>query len=752
MKSTTKPQVPKDVLARYPRMARDVRSSSLFLAPHQCSINGLNVEGLTNSGVFVCKKKRLHLYGVQKAFLGPLSQSEYAICGLDDLRCHFSFDGRSPVLLMHVTLKNESWFEANVALGDLEQIKILRTKFPSFPKRMSLDCVDYEMRVRKTWVSRQSLDAAPSEFGSYKPSIVGQKNNGYVIRSWMDDGQVQAFEVNDDDYFGFSEESGKPTAGWWDAGKSTWVTVGFQDEDTKLPRAKHPQVTDFQRPPLVARIRGLIGGENLSDATALIFNKQDGIFVYISRKKSFFCNLDIHSHFIDDDLILVDAAEDTCFVLDHDLLDGKSIARRLNLNIAEPEEPSDILGMIEYSDSRAGFDGPVYLNFQDRIVSRVAVTPVDLGFTEMRREKPGVYVAGSASDTFRLRFDLRDESRVREFVLHGSVMAQISDGTGARKLYHVLNGLRVRRFMSLLYASHGDLFVEIQKSPSPNELLASGFSREKNNDENLKHLLEKILLLAQKLPELKRSLEVLGAEYPHCINTLDVTWLKRAFGEQVGNGWARQSGLNHVSQLRAFVRSTQSTLWRSLSEIERVLVRLEPVYAEQLKAARNTARKQKYIVSTATSAMTVGLGFYNPMSFYVAGISLVNMINSVISDIKSNAQHKAMLMELGPEVLKWWSVFEKTFSFQVFESKAYLDGYFLQLAQRDAGLFKQMQNSNDTDLHAILKKALIEQIEQESQQRLESLGGNLIQEDMAETIESVHDKGRDLVTGCSTLK
>ena len=139
-------------------------------------------------------------------------------------------------------------------------------------------------------------------------------------------------------------------------------------------------------------------------------------------------------------------------------------------------------------------------------------------------------------------------------------------------------------------------------------------------------------------------------------------------------------GRSEISNLRSFVRGVQSSLWRSLSEVERGLGRLESVYSEQLKKARKKAltRTVSSTLLTTTGGAVVA---YTTGQWYLLFASGLNVVNSVVSAYESNQQHDALLLDHGVEVLAWWETFVKALAMQVYESHTFIRSYLDQQAK-----------------------------------------------------------------------
>jgi hypothetical protein len=335
--------------------------------------------------------------------------------------------------------------------------------------------------------------------------------------------------------------------------------------------------------------------------------------------------------------------------------------------------------------------------------------------------------------------DAADDLRLRQFVLHTRVLERMRHDDRMAALYGLLNELRVRRFMHLLYGDLLLLYQEMEKSPRPGEILKQLDDEESLDRRATKQvcelLLPKMLLLAQSLPELKRNLEKLGIFYPYHVRGWDEAWLREAFGEGVASQWGTANGHAQVDRLRGFVRGTQASLWRSLAEIERALSRLEPVYSEKLRSARTRATNRQYGMASA-----IGLtGLIATGQWYLPAIASLNLVTALVSSLESNQQHQALLMEHGREVLEWWSVFVDAFCVQVRESRRYLVGYFDAQSKRDCEIYKKLSATKPEALLENLKRALHDRIRSESAERFERIweGAPQIRQDLIETLDQI---------------
>jgi len=722
-------------------------------------VNGLYLEaaGSTPScGAIICENRHLHLFGIEYALLGSVNKSEYVHFPISETKWDYFFDGSSPSIRVVATSDKQSWFEGDIVLSDLvpEQLKVLRDILPDFPRKHDLNNYEYELRIIRFRLSQQSMHFAPVEPDEDYNSMLGKSEDGYEIRSWTGGNVPQVYRLPKKHFLGQSEREGGFSLWWWNADASVFNSVGFQREDIKSPSGG--KLIECDSRPVIASIQGTIRGKNIEESPSLIYLSGENIKFQTSKSKIYSCPVDVRAVVFEGKIVLLDVDRDVCLQVDSKQLSPKAIADRLGLSLDSTNIDQQVVGFVTYEDGKNRRSGPVSLNCEHRIESQIESFPLQLEFSQIKRANANIYVAESEGEKWTLRVDPRDDQRVRERVLHGSIIAQFSDdspsiiGREIESHYDVLNGLRVNEFMFLLFKNLGEMHETMQLPPSPAELF-NRLDGENTSKDDIESLIEKCLELSIMLPELSRKLEELGTEYPHQVSQMHAEWMGKVFGEKFGEKRQAKLSMMLVRKFRQHVRSIQGDLWRSLGKIERLLVRLEPVYGEHVKKARNKTQNRALIASGLTTAAATGAVFVNPLTAVFAGISVINLLNNISSQLIGDSHRTALLLELGPQVLKWWFTFEKTFYFYVYESNNYLNDAFKDLKKIHLNNWRKMEKQDKSEILERLPQLLREQIEQESQRRFEGMGENRIRQDMIETLEKLHGKGEELVNGCLRL-
>lgn len=169
---------------------------------------------------------------------------------------------------------------------------------------------------------------------------------------------------------------------------------------------------------------------------------------------------------------------------------------------------------------------------------------------------------------------------------------------------------------------------------------------------------------------------------------------------------------------------------------------MESVYSEPLRKAKRQSEQKAYASGLSTLTLS-GVVFLSGGGVVLAGMSALNLANSVLSNVMSNTQSKAVLLEHAPEVLRWWQVFAKAFHVQVHESRSYLVRYFDGLSKRDADIFKRLRQTTGNEVSERVRLQLQRQILLESEQRFQPLWetGQQIEQDVTELLEEIGYSG-----------
>ena len=378
----------------------------------------------------------------------------------------------------------------------------------------------------------------------------------------------------------------------------------------------------------------------------------------------------------------------------------------------------------------AGLDA---MNFKSRISSY----DFDVSTNYIHRQEEGCYwIQTEEGKLLKALVDPIDDLRLRRSTMHTQVIERLEASPSMAELYGILNELQLNKFIHQLFGDLQILYQEMEKDPKPQQLLQKIHARNGEvelNKEVCSNVLTKLVVLANSLPDLKRQLERLGTLYPYFVQESDDNWLTVAFGESVAKNWKAQRGQLEIEKIRSFVRTTQGGLWRSLTEIERNLSRLEPVYLSRLKS---THKKALYRNTFSTVAIG-GAGSLFTGAVVFPAVAAINVVNVVLSHYENNKQNQAILNEYGVEVLEWWQVFIRAFSVQVHESKNYLTRMFESYAKRDCDFFKKVPTKDRQQFLIHLKEQLQLRIKSESTDRFQFLmdGENQVCQDV---IESLH--------------
>lgn len=355
-----------------------------------------------------------------------------------------------------------------------------------------------------------------------------------------------------------------------------------------------------------------------------------------------------------------------------------------------------------------------------------------------------------------------DERRLREAVMVGQVEDDAA-GNDLDRLYQVLNELRVRNFLTRLFDDLLLLHQQIHASPSVADLLEDLAAMESHSGKNgeppprrtekqiREELLRKVLLLASRLPELKRNLERLGTFYPYQVLTWDEQWLTRTFGPKVAQAITSHARHAMISELRGFVRTTQAGIWRSLAEIERILARLEPVYSERMKEVR----KKAFVRQLGASAITGVLGGATG-AWYIPAVSALNAVNSVIGAWDLGQQDNALLLDNAEDTLRWLETFSDSLVMQIGESNEFLLRYFQRLSLRDRKLvLEHVAKEHQPAALLTIRTVLKDQIRIETTSRFTELwegaplielgpGAPQIRQDLVDVLDQLLHEGRRL--------
>ncbi|MFM7056324.1 MAG: hypothetical protein ACKO2P_05310 [Planctomycetota bacterium] len=513
--------------------------------------------------------------------------------------------------------------------------------------------------------------------------------------------------------------------------------------------------------PAMFDLAGQVRGESITDARALILplTGQRLRFLFPAQDdRSLTLDVPVQTTYSDGHLVLFNRTEGILLAIRSSPTDARRIQEWLGTT--EDTFPWDA-GFLAFHKPPATdvlpnrVSVPVYFyKLAQRFEAWNAALPFDVDSKSLIRivvaGRPTYYLKWNAQESpLELIVPELDDRRLRASVLSGQVEDEVAHND-IDHLYHVLNRLRVRNFLTRLFDDLLLLHQQIHASPSISELLddlQSIIEPQSNRKPDIatapprrtekefrEQLLKKIVLLATSLPELKRNLERLGTFYPYQVLTWDEQWLGRTFGEDAARVITQQARPATITELRSFVRTTQAGIWRSLAEIERILARLEPVYSERMREVRRKALSRQLGVSAAIGVLGSAAGWYIP------AVSAVNAVNAVMGAWDLGQQNGALVLDNAEEILRWLQTFSDALVMQIGESDEFLQRFFKRMSVRDRKLV--LEHVRKEDQPAALKTirvALKEQIRVESNSRFCELwdGAPQIRQDLVETLDQL---------------
>ena len=696
-------------------------------------------------GAFVTQEGYLIVYGMRKRFL----QVEWSIAEAIPLHeLHFNYQYLLDVPELQVNCNREAMLKINLKISLIAKEQELMTPqvLPGFTGQVVADGITFQ-------VPSASIQICPQEDRPLAgvPAIVGRSVKCLHLKYWQD-ATYHSLALPDDCFLGDVQFNGLSFYLWRQV-RTGVVAVCFgpmQDYVSRvLGKSAAVPLHDVavSQLPISVQVRSVYNGQAFDDNCASLRTTNNRLsFIDSSRH---ICPLppDTCFHLLRDRLIFVHAGTHTCGFISRPQLPAGDLQQKLSVALATPPESSREFFVFL---SRAEEPEPerVELLEVDKLTYRtkVGLSNLSANAENIDRIAPSEFWIKSQDDVvWRAKLDSVDDTRFRQSFLQSRVNGRIAQSTGIAKLYEILIDLQSNRFMELLFNELFVLFEEMERNPGPKALIETLTNQSSLDSESRKALLSKIVLLAETLPDLKRSLERTGTLYPYQMRGGDDAWLKDVFGEEYAHHWERLNARSEVAQIRGFVRNTQSNLWRSLVETERSLARLEPVYSEKLKLARTKSFRR----GLGTSAFTTTAGAvmaYATGQWYLPFANSLQLVNSFLSHYETSQQHDAILFDHGLDVLRWWCVFAETFAVQVLESQDYIRNYLDQLAKRDCELFKKVAPAEQTRFAQHLKSQLELRIQRESEGRFEVLGIGAMQlkQDLIEGLGRLAQHGNRL--------
>lgn len=744
-------QLDDEFFERFPYLRVEAQRA-LFTSPvTSLRLNSRDVEDTSNasqSGLFLTSENQIIIYGGRRNFLRKWEWLDVHKSGIDELDIRYEFDAIYPFVVVDcLHQKRDTRVQFHVPVHSNHPNYAKPELLPQFPKLRRVGNTHYSIPARDVAVMNHRDPAF-----RVSAAILGVSLDTLVIRSWENE-TVSDLTLPYSQFLGtVLQDSGHAMVWWTDDG----ITVVQKPKGREiLPRKIVERLTcpvnnlKVSERPFIARVVGLIRGASLKLQECVCLPLSDpGAFVLVDRDRTAHSlSTKLRTQCIGDAIVFVDRDDDTCV----------SICPAKNANAAEltaafrltPEASKKDIPSAEFimfleplrsADNTDAKDYPALLEL-DGLKFRSVVSPwlIDVTAVSVERNDCGRYWIRTDDDLIlNARIDESDDLRLRRAIMHTRIVHRMNDQTGIAPLYEILNDLRVSRFLHLLFGDLLMLFDKMEQTPSPVELLnrLRNDTGDKDATKNCKALLPKMLLLAESLPALKRNLERLGVFYPYQIRSWDNVWLEQSFGADIASRWGAVNGPGQIEHLRVFVRGAQASLWRSLTEIERCLARIEPVYSEKLNASRRRATNKQFGLSSA-----IGLtGLIATQQWYLPAIASLNLITGLVTSLETNQQHQALLLEHGREALEWWNVFANAFHVQVHESKGYLLTYFDHLSKRDCEVYKQLASGETSaPLMNHLQTVMQERICIESEARFEQLweGATQIRQDVGESLDRI---------------
>ena len=776
--------IPEDLIAELPKLKDVVNRSEVFLKVHRGTLNGRSIDRHTTSkAVIIDSEGNVTFFAGKKGFFAW----EWTECvSVEKSLCEWAYNSKCKPHQVELKVSFPAAAARARAVAECTVNFLQRSSefLPNSPGFIEYEGIEFRNEITKLEISTFDPENSPPSGSGFKTidGLVSTNETETAIISHFITGDVLRFPRAD--YMGTlsvdqtAQEaflSGTLHHIWWNQESGTLTLVRDISPDSQALVLEGHSHRKLAAMPFVTLIRGVMGKRVFHNSACICFPGNKDIEIY--KKKGVHKKLARELTVIERGgvLVLTGEKQNVCA-----MLSGKpqELANHMRLDLKKQLDCHHFLGMVktkqhdglkrdlgghhflgmvktkQHDGLKRDLEYPALLDTQSEIRSVISPLPLNFAFDDLERLKDGSFTASTESGKVWLRVAEADALNFRKATVHNSVVTRLDheDNQKMAFLYGTLNELRVQRFMRLLYSDVVQLYREMQADPEPKNVLERFNSQGPPDEESQKTLISKLVLLAQTIPQLKRNLEQLGTFYPHQVNQWDSGWLEETFGSEIATKWSNQQGRRQTEKLRGFVRNTQSSLWRSLSEIERGLAKLEPVYSETLRSARKTNDIKQAGISGAGGLALGGALFLAGGGWILAGMGSLNMANTIMSIVSRNGQLEALLTDHGPEVLRWWEVFSQAFRVQVHESKAYLVQHFDGLSKRDAEIFQQLMQS-DPDLQHRVKTQLRKQVLLESEQRFQPLwtGGKQVEQDLIELLEEIESSGTLAVVNANSF-
>lgn len=755
--------IPEDLIAELPKLKDVVNKSEVFLKVRRGTLNGRSVDShATSKAIIIDSEGNATFFAGKKGFFA-WEWTEFV--SLEKGLCEWAYNSKCKPHLVELKVSFPASAARARAVAECTVNFLQRgsESLPNSPDFIEYEGIEFRNEITKLEISTFDPENSPPSGSSFKTidGLVSTNETETAIISHFITGDVLRFPRAD--YVGTlsvdqtAQEavlSGKLHHIWWNQESGTLTLVRDITPDSQALVLEGHSHRKLAAMPFVTLIRGVMGKRVFHNSACICFPGNKDIEIY--KKKGLRKKLARELTVIERDgvLVLMGEKQNVCAILS-----GKpqELANHMRLDLKKQLDCHHFLGMVktkQHDGLKRDLEYPALLDTQSEIRSVISPLPLNFAFDELERLKDGSFTASTESEEVWLRVAEADSLNFRKATVHNSVVTRLDheDNQKMAFLYGTLNELRVRKFMRLLYSDVVQLYREMQVDPEPKNVLERFNSQGPPDEESQKSLISKLVLLAQAIPQLKRNLEQLGTFYPHQVNQWDSAWLEETFGSEVATKWSNQQGRRQTEKLRGFVRNTQSSLWRSLSEIERGIAKLEPVYSETLRSARKTNDIKQAGISGAGGLALGGALLLAGGGWILAGMGSLNMANTIMSIVSRNGQLEALLADHGPEVLRWWEVFSQAFHVQVHESKTYLVQHFDGLSKRDAEIFQQLMQS-EPDLQHRVKTQLRKQVLLESEQRFQPLwtGGKQVEQDLIELLEEIESSGALAVVNANSF-
>ena len=736
------------------KLSTDLNSRHEFLANAAKSCIGWTsrIEGVmlgrsleeadeSTRGAFVTQEGYLVVYGLRKRFL----QIEWSIADaipLHELTFHYQYS----LDILEVTVEcSNARLSVKLRLSLLEsEIELMNPLIlPGFTGKACVDGVVFGVPTKKIKLS----SGEDSYSVPWVVALIGRTDDAVHLK-YLNNESFNSLTLLDQDFLGdvlFNSELFYV----WRVEAVGVVAVHFGQGETlaslvlsKFDSAPLRQVVVKQLPTNL-RVKGVLQGEPIDEECVVILNTSNSLSLIDSKCQVHSFPSETKYFLLRNSLVFIASDSEACGVLAHSKKGASDLQTHLRVKSSPyPIEQNQFLVFLSCEGEKEKERAELLEVDQLILRTKVGLSKIIANAENIDRiTSCEFWIRSQDEKVWRARLDSADDNRFRQTILQARTDGRVAQSNGLARLYEISIDLQANRFMELLFNELFILFQEMERKPNSQTLVDTLSEQSSLDAESEKALLSKIVLLAGALPELKRGLERTGTFYPHQMRGGDDAWLKSVFGEEFAKHWDSTHGRSEIAQIRSFVRNTQSNLWRSLAETERSLSRLEPVYSDNLKSARTKSFKQSVALSASIATVSVATG-----QWYIPILSVIQITNSCLSLIEVKQQHKAILLDHGLDLLRWWGVFVETFAVQVHESHAFIRDYLDKLAKRDCNLFKKVAPADQTRFANHLRAQLELRIQKESETRFQLLceGATQLKQDLIEGLGRLAQQGNRL--------